>query len=161
MIATNSSPLPPGSFGLPLVGETLSFLLDRNFADKRRARYGDIFKTRLLGRPTVVLMGTEANQFVLSTHMDSFSWRDGWPGTFKELLGESLFLQEGDEHRRNRKLLMPLPVVHGTDDGPPAAPLHLEPAAGAKPRYEPDSDPETAIGPQGDLQTRLLKCDLE
>jgi cytochrome P450 len=113
MVAANSNSLslPPGSFGLPVLGETLSFLFDRNFAHKRRAQYGDIFKTRLLGRPTVVLMGAEANQFLLSTHMDSFSWRDGWPGTFKELLGESLFLQEGDEHRRNRKLLMP--AFHG------------------------------------------------
>ncbi|MFQ4135427.1 cytochrome P450 [Nodosilinea sp. PGN35] len=108
---SDRSLLPPGSFGLPVVGETLNFLLDPNFADKRRDRYGPIFKTRLLGRPTVVMMGPEANQFVLSTHMDCFSWREGWPGTFRELLGESLFLQEGDEHRRNRKLLMP--AFHG------------------------------------------------
>lgn len=107
----DSKPLPPGSFGLPVVGETLSFLFDREFARKRQARYGAIFKTRLLGRPTVVMMGPEANQFVLSSHMDCFSWREGWPGTFKELLGESLFLQEGEEHRRNRKLLMP--AFHG------------------------------------------------
>ena len=40
-----------------------------------------------------------------------FSWRDGWPGTFQELLGESLFLQEGETHLRNRRLLMP--AFHG------------------------------------------------
>lgn len=106
-----SFPLPPGSFGLPIVGETLSFLFDPNFASKRQAQYGPVFKTRILGRPTVMMMGPEANQFLLSTHMDCFSWREGWPGTFKELLGESLFLQEGEEHRRNRKLLMP--AFHG------------------------------------------------
>ncbi|MBD1875671.1 cytochrome P450 [Nodosilinea sp. FACHB-131] len=111
MVASTPLPLPPGSFGLPVVGETLNFLFDREFAKKRQAKYGAIFKTRLLGRPTVVLMGAEANKFVLSTHMDSFSWREGWPGTFKQLLGESLFLQEGEEHRRNRKLLMP--AFHG------------------------------------------------
>lgn len=104
-------PLPPGSFGLPLIGETPKFLLDQTFADKRREQYGDIFRTHILGRPTVFMMGPEANQFVLSTHMDCFSWREGWPGTFRELLGESLFLQEGDQHRRNRKLLMP--AFHG------------------------------------------------
>lgn len=111
MVASTPAPLPPGSFGLPVVGETLNFLFDPEFARKRQAKYGPIFKTRLLGRPTVVLMGAEANQFVLSTNMDSFSWKEGWPGTFKELLGESLFLQEGEEHRRNRKLLMP--AFHG------------------------------------------------
>jgi cytochrome P450 len=104
-------PLPPGHFGLPGVGETLNFLLDPHFADKRRVKYGNIFKTHLLGRPTVVMMGPEANRCILSTHMEHFSWRDGWPGTFRELLGESLFLQEGEQHRRNRKLLMP--AFHG------------------------------------------------
>lgn len=104
-------PLPPGSFGLPFLGETLNFLFDPNFARKRQAKYGAIFKTRLLGRPTVVMAGAEANQFLLSTQMDCFSWREGWPDTFRELLGESLFLQEGEEHRRNRKLLMP--AFHG------------------------------------------------
>ena len=104
-------PLPPGSFGLPLLGETLSFLFDPDFANKRYARYGSIFKTQILGRKTVVMMGAEANQFVLASHMDRFSWREGWPGTFRELLGESLFLQEGEQHRRNRKLLMP--AFHG------------------------------------------------
>lgn len=107
----SSLPLPPGNLGLPLLGETPAFLTDPSFADKRRAKHGDIFKTHILGRPTVFMMGPEANQFVLSTHMDHFSWREGWPGTFRELLGESLFLQEGEQHRRNRKLLMP--AFHG------------------------------------------------
>ncbi len=104
-------PLPPGSMGLPLVGETLNFLFDREYADKRRVQYGDISKSHILGRPTVLMMGAEANQFILSTRMDCFSWREGWPPTFQELLGNSLFLQEGAEHQRNRKLL--LPAFHG------------------------------------------------
>lgn len=103
--------LPPGSFGLPFIGETISFIRDKNFAKKRQQQYGSIFKTKILGRPTVVMIGSEANQFILSTHMDCFSWRDGWPQNFKELLGRSLFLQEGEEHKRNRKLLMP--AFHG------------------------------------------------
>ena len=109
--AIASRPLPPGSFGLPVIGETLSFLSDPEFADKRHQKYGPIFKTQILGRPTVVMVGAEANRFILSTDMHRFSWREGWPNTFKELLGESLFLQEGEEHRRNRKLLMP--AFHG------------------------------------------------
>lgn len=103
--------LPPGSLGLPVIGETLNFLLDPNFADKRKQKYGPIFKTRILGRPTIVMTGPAANRFILQTHFDHFSWRDGWPKNFQELLGKSLFLQEGEEHRRNRKLLMP--AFHG------------------------------------------------
>jgi cytochrome P450 len=104
-------PLPPGRFGFPIIGETLSFLRDPNFTQKRQQQYGSIFKTKILGRPTVVMLGAEANQFILSTHMDYFSWGEGWPPNFKELLGQSLFLQDGEEHQRNRKLLMP--AFHG------------------------------------------------
>ncbi len=61
-------PLPPGSSGLPLIGETLSFVFDKNFADKRIKKYGKIFRTNILGQPTVVMSGTDANEFILSSH---------------------------------------------------------------------------------------------
>ena len=108
---TSTLPLPPGKSGLPWIGETISFLTDPDFAVKRRQQYGAIFRTNLIGRPTVVMSGAAANKFILSTHFDRFSWRDGWPDNFRELLGASLFLQEGAEHQRNRKLLMP--AFHG------------------------------------------------
>jgi cytochrome P450 len=57
------------------------------------------------------MVGPEAVEFVLSTHMEHFSWREGWPDNFKQLLGESLFVQDGEEHRRNRRLMMP--AFHG------------------------------------------------
>ncbi|MEH2202714.1 MAG: cytochrome P450 [Nostoc sp.] len=106
-----SHQIPPGSFGIPVLGETLSFLFDRDFAKKRYRQYGPIFKTHLLGRPTVVMVGPEALELVLSSQMENFSWREGWPDNFKTLLGESLFLQDGEEHRRNRRLMMP--ALHG------------------------------------------------
>ncbi len=110
---TNQTPsVPPGSFGLPWIGETIDFLTDANFADKREAKYGSVFKTNIIGKPTVVMCGAEANQFILQTHFDNFSWREGWPQNFRELLGESLFLQDGAEHQKNRRLLMP--AFHGT-----------------------------------------------
>jgi retinoid hydroxylase len=106
-----SLPLPPGTSGLPWIGETIAFVADPDFANKRRQKYGAIFRTHIIGRPTVVMSGAAANKFILSTHFDKFSWRDGWPDNFKELLGASLFLQEGAEHQRNRRLLMP--AFHG------------------------------------------------
>jgi len=57
------------------------------------------------------MVGPKAVEFVLSSHMDHFSWREGWPDNFKLLLGESLFVQDGEEHRRNRRLMMP--AMHG------------------------------------------------
>ena len=99
--------LPPGSFGLPLVGETLNFLSDINFQRKRGEKYGSIFRTHLFGRPTAIMMGAEANRFIFSTGMEHLSWREGWPMTYRVLFGESLFVQDGDAHRKMRKLLMP------------------------------------------------------
>ena len=39
--------LPPGNLGLPWIGETLSFLTDANFIDKRQKLYGSIFQTKI------------------------------------------------------------------------------------------------------------------
>lgn len=103
--------LPPGSNGLPILGETLSFVFDNNYIAKRYQQHGAIFRTNLIGKPTVVMVGPEAVEFVLSTHTEHFSWRQGWPNNFKELLGESLFLMDGEEHRQKRRLIMP--AMHG------------------------------------------------
>src|SRR5437764_653660 len=60
MGADTSAFLPPGRLGLPWLGETLALL--RNpfaFLDVRQVRYGPVFKSRLLGRPTVFLGSAE------------------------------------------------------------------------------------------------------
>ncbi|MBD3882471.1 cytochrome P450 [Phormidium tenue FACHB-886] len=98
-----SKPIP-GSFGLPIVGETLSFFRDSQFAQKRHQKYGAVFKTRLLGSPTLFMQGVEANRFVL-THENQF-FEVAWPPSTEALLGNlSLALQTGDVHQNRRKLL--------------------------------------------------------
>ena len=106
-----AKPLPPGPYNRFPFGELLAFLFDRDFLDKRYKRYGPIFRSSLFGRPAVFLVGAEAAEFLLASGMTYFSWGDGWPATFRILLGRSLFLQDGEEHRRNRKLMMP--AFHG------------------------------------------------
>jgi cytochrome P450 len=97
-------PLPPGHYGLPVLGETLSFFGDRNFAQKRHQQYGAVFKTRLLGKPTIFMRGAEANRFVL-THENQY-FVVTWPPSAKALLGPlSLALQTGGTHQSRRKLL--------------------------------------------------------
>jgi retinoid hydroxylase len=99
--------LPPGSFGLPIIGERPR-ILDIDYLMEQYKKHGPVFKTRILSFGNVaVFLGPEANRFLLSTGMHHFSWRNGWPVTFKSLLGESLFVQDGVEHRAKRKLLMP------------------------------------------------------
>jgi cytochrome P450 len=99
-----SLPLPPGNLGLPLIGETISFLRDPNFADKRHKQYGSIFKTHLFGRPTVMVIGADANRFLFSHENQYFSIT--WPYSTKVLLGPaSLAVQTGGAHIKRRKLL--------------------------------------------------------
>ena len=104
-VETNSSlNTPPGNVGFPLIGETIAFLRDGDFAKKRYEKYGSIFKTHLFTKPTIVLKGEEANKFVLSNEHKYFA--SSWPRSTRILLGSlSLTIQRGHEHRQRRKLL--------------------------------------------------------
>ena len=96
--------LPPGSLGLPLIGDTLNFLQDSQFAKKRHQQYGPIFKTSIFGQPTVFMSGQEANLFILSNDNQYFVVT--WPASTRALLGPlSLALQTGVHHQNRRKLL--------------------------------------------------------
>ncbi|VAI18333.1 unnamed protein product [Triticum turgidum subsp. durum] len=70
--------LPPGSMGLPYIGETLQlYSQDPSvFLSSKQKRYGEIFKTHLLGCPCVMLASPEAARFdaVRSTLA---AWADG------------------------------------------------------------------------------------
>ncbi|XP_058081491.1 cytochrome P450 85A-like [Magnolia sinica] len=58
--------VPPGTMGLPLFGETAQFLKQGpSFMKKQRARYGNLFRTHILGCPTVICMDPELNRFIL------------------------------------------------------------------------------------------------
>jgi cytochrome P450 len=97
-------PLPPGNFGLPLIGETLSFVSDRNFSTKRVEKYGKIYKTSLLGKKTVVMTGAKANQFLFKN--ENRYVKATWPKSTRILLGPaSLAVQSGEFHTERRKLL--------------------------------------------------------
>ncbi|MBE9224289.1 cytochrome P450 [Phormidium sp. LEGE 05292] len=96
-------PLPPGNFGLPLIGETVEFLRDPDFIEKRQKKYGSIFKTRIFGADSIAIVGAEANRFILTNNQ---YFAVSWPPSTKILLGpNSLTLQEGSQHQSRRKLL--------------------------------------------------------
>jgi len=96
--------LPPGSLGLPLIGDTLNFLQDSDFAKKRHQQYGPIFKTSLFGQPTVFVRGQEASLFVLTNDNKYFVMN--LPASTKALLGSlALSVQTGADHQNRRKLL--------------------------------------------------------
>lgn len=97
-------PLPPGNFGLPFIGETINFLTESDFADRRQSKYGNIFKTKIFGRPTITLIGAEANRFLFSNENKFFVAT--WPKSVATLLGPaSLSIQSASFHTSRRKLL--------------------------------------------------------
>jgi retinoid hydroxylase len=104
---TSHLPLPPGDFGLPWLGETLHFGRDpHQFVAERRAIYGDIFKTHLLGAPTVFLLDGDGNHWIFNGEGDYLENR--WNPTTRRLLGGNCTaMLVGEEHARRRRLLMP------------------------------------------------------
>jgi cytochrome P450 len=105
----------PGSFGLPYVGETVALFSDPvTFVAKRRARYGMVFKTRVLGgRAAVVLPGAPAQQLVLVSSGAHSPFRAGTGyRTLEPFLGTSLLQLDGLPHQVQRKLVTPAFQAH-------------------------------------------------
>lgn len=112
---TPTAHVPPGGFGLPFIGGSLSLLANPyRFAQRRHQRYGPVFKTRFLGKPTVVMLGAEAQRCVFGPEYRSFFWRDGYSFTLP-LFGDALMLTDGPFHDQQRKLMTP--AFHGRHMG--------------------------------------------
>ncbi|OIW15653.1 hypothetical protein TanjilG_08229 [Lupinus angustifolius] len=101
-----SAKLPPGSMGWPYIGHTFQlYSQDPNvFFSSRQKRYGEIFKTNILGCPCVMLTSPEAANFVLVTQAHLF--KPTYPKSKERLIGPcALFFHQGDYHMRLRKLV--------------------------------------------------------
>lgn len=128
---------PPGSMGLPYVGDTLHlYSQDPNlfFAEKQKrsklyhfiskkdhkfhylrsnwwwvlwnfyCRYGDVFKSHILGYPSVMLASPEASRFVLMTNEHMF--KPTYPKSKELLIGSyALFFHQGHYHQNLRKIV--------------------------------------------------------
>ncbi|XP_024528875.1 abscisic acid 8'-hydroxylase 1 isoform X1 [Selaginella moellendorffii] len=99
-------PLPPGTMGWPYLGETLQ-LYSQNpnaFFSSKQKRYGDIFKTHILGCPSVMIASPEAAKFILVSHAHLF--KTTFPSSKEGIIGpHALFFHEGEYHRRLRRLV--------------------------------------------------------
>jgi cytochrome P450 family 90 subfamily A polypeptide 1 len=102
--------LPPGSLGLPFIGETLQMISayksdnPEPFIDKRVNRYGSIFTSHVFGEPTVFSADPETNRFIL---MNEKLFESSYPGSISNLLGKhSLLLMKGSLHKKMHSLTM-------------------------------------------------------
>ncbi|KAL5709556.1 (+)-abscisic acid 8'-hydroxylase [Ranunculus cassubicifolius] len=98
--------LPPGSMGWPYIGETFKLFTENpnTFFTDRLQRYGEIFKTRILGCPCVMISNPQAARSVLVTQAHLF--KPTYPSSKQKILGEeAIFFHRGDYHSRIRKLV--------------------------------------------------------
>lgn len=102
----NKLRLPPGSMGWPYIGETLQ-LYSQNpnvFFEAKQKRYGEIFKTHILGCPCIMIASPEAAKFILVSQAHLF--KPTFPASKEGMIGpQALFFQQGDYHARLRKLV--------------------------------------------------------
>ena len=106
---TSSLSLPPGSYGLPIIGQTLAWQRDPlEFLRVRYRRYGRIFKSRVYGGREITMLGPEANRFILSSHRDHFEWGEAHEIFFnRTLFGENIFVLDGAAHDRQMQFILP------------------------------------------------------
>ncbi|KAI3717119.1 hypothetical protein L1987_68499 [Smallanthus sonchifolius] len=106
-----SSDVIPGRLGLPLVGETFSFLSATNstkgcydFVRLRRQMYGKWFKTRLFGKVHVFVPSVAGAKTILTNDFQLFN--KGYVKSMADAVGKnSLLCVPVESHKRIRSLL--------------------------------------------------------
>jgi cytochrome P450 len=97
---------PPGSLGMPYVGEALTFLKDPfGFTLERTRRHGNVWKTKILGDKVVFFAGPDAFAFFMDP--DHFTRQAGSPKFLQELLHpDAVPFLDGDRHKTRKRLLL-------------------------------------------------------
>ncbi|KAJ0602641.1 putative abieta-7,13-dien-18-ol hydroxylase [Helianthus annuus] len=102
--------LPPGSMGLPLLGETLDFFTpnqtnDTPFIKNRIKRYGPIFRTSLVGLQVIVSTDSELSYMVFQQEGQSFeSW---YPPSFRRIFGnQNISSLHGSLHKYLKNMVL-------------------------------------------------------
>ncbi|KAG7328646.1 hypothetical protein KOW79_008590 [Hemibagrus wyckioides] len=98
-------PLPEGSMGWPLIGETFHWLFQgSSFHISRREKHGNVFKTHLLGKPVIRVTGAENIRKILLGEHTLVSTQ--WPQSTRIILGPNTLVNSvGDLHKKKRKIL--------------------------------------------------------
>lgn len=96
----------PGDYGLPVVGNSLKLVKDSAGFTRHMAKtHGPVHRSSAFLRKTVVLLGPEANEFVLMDRERNFSSEGGWVPLLGELFPNGLMLKDFDNHRAHRKIM--------------------------------------------------------
>ncbi|XP_024383790.1 cholesterol 22-hydroxylase CYP90B27 [Physcomitrium patens] len=102
--------LPGGSFGLPLLGETLKYMASMKtsmptFMAEHRQKYGEMFKSKLMGAFCIVTTKSDTIKWVLAHEGKQFV--TGYPKSFRKVLGEYTALSlHGEQWKSTRRFLV-------------------------------------------------------
>ncbi|XP_062088669.1 cytochrome P450 87A3-like [Humulus lupulus] len=106
--------LPPGSMGIPIIGETIQYFIPnppkepydlQPFIKNRMARYGTLFRTSLVGRKVIVSTDADINYHIL--HEEEKSFIQCYTESFVEIAGHDSFLeQHGTIHKYLKNLVL-------------------------------------------------------
>lgn len=98
--------LPPGTMGWPVFGETTEFLKQGpSFMKNQRRRFGNFFKSHLLGSPIVVSMDPEVNRYILLNEGKGLV--PGYPQSMLDILGKcNIAAVSGAAHKSFRGALL-------------------------------------------------------
>jgi cytochrome P450 len=69
--------------------------------------YGPVFTIRVLHAPVTMMIGPEANHYMLVSHAKNFVWREGSMGDLIPLIGDGLLTIDGVAHKTARRMLLP------------------------------------------------------
>lgn len=96
----------PGEEGWPFIGRTLNVLADpKGEVERMAAKYGPVYRSRVLGETSVSALGPEANELVLFDQQKLFSSTHGWGSILDRVFPRGLMLLDFDEHRLHRRAL--------------------------------------------------------
>ncbi|WRX29971.1 Cytochrome P450 - like 10, partial [Theobroma cacao] len=97
--------IPPGSLGLPFIGETIQFMAAINsgkgfydFVRVRSLRYGNCFKTSIFGETHVFVSSTSSAKAILNN--DSGRFTKGYIKSIAELVGNQSLLCASQQHHK-------------------------------------------------------------
>jgi cytochrome P450 len=94
----------PGDPGWPLIGHALELISSDKAPHKRYERYGEISWCKAFGMRWIMMLGPDANQFVLQNRGDMFA-NSGYEYMLAKFFHRGLMLLDFDEHRLHRRIM--------------------------------------------------------
>lgn len=90
---------------LPMIGDSLGYLRDApHFLDRLYAHYGEIVCINIFGQQITLMLGADANKFILLDHHKEFA-NAAWEVLIGPFFKRGLMLMDFEEHRLHRRIM--------------------------------------------------------